>query len=75
MDNFMLFWQNHRGKVLGCLVGLLFAISVIRLGFWLSIFILVCLGVGYFVGRVVDSKVDIKQAVDNLFKSNNNSNY
>jgi uncharacterized membrane protein len=72
----MLFWQNNRGKVIGCLIGLLFAISVIKVGFWLSIFILVCLAIGYFVGRMFDGKVDIKQAVDNLFKSNkNNSNY
>ena len=76
MDNFMLFWQNHRGKVIGCIIGLLFALSVIKLGFWLSIFIVACLAVGYCIGRTVDNRVDIKDFVDGLFKSkDNNSNY
>ena len=72
MDNLILFWQRHYGKIIGCLVGLLFALSVVKYGFWRSIFILACLGIGYYIGKKVDDKVDIRQAVDNLFKSKNN---
>jgi uncharacterized membrane protein len=72
MDLYELFvtlWQNHRGKVIGIIVGFIFAILAIKYNFWLAIFIYACAAVGYFIGKRIDSKVDLKKTFDQLFKS------
>lgn len=45
--------EEHRYKVLGGLGGLVFALLVVRFGWW-SLFILLCAGIGYFVGKRLD---------------------
>lgn len=45
--------EEHRHKVLGALGGLVFALLVIRFGWW-ALFILVCTGIGYWVGKSLD---------------------
>ncbi|MFZ5824037.1 MAG: DUF2273 domain-containing protein [Bacillota bacterium] len=45
--------EAHRYKVLGGLGGLVFALLFIRFGWW-ALFILVCSGLGYWVGKRLD---------------------
>lgn len=45
--------DEHRHKVLGGLGGLVFALLVIRFGWW-ALFILVCTGIGYWIGKRLD---------------------
>jgi uncharacterized membrane protein len=44
----------HRYKILGSLVGLVFALLVIRFGWGWALFILFCTGIGYWVGKLLD---------------------
>lgn len=47
---------NHRNKVIGGLGGLVFALLVIRFGFFWTLFILLCCGTGYWVGKRLDEE-------------------
>lgn len=57
--------ENHRGKLIGALIGLVFALLIIRFGFWWSIFITFCVFVGYWLGRRMDDhKEDLMDVLD-----------
>lgn len=48
--------QNHRYKIIGGLGGLVFALLVIRFGPWWTLFIILCGGLGYWVGKRLDEE-------------------
>lgn len=48
--------QHHRNKIIGGLIGLVFALLVIRFGFFWTLFILLCCGTGYWVGKRLDDE-------------------
>ncbi len=50
--------EGHRYKVLGALGGLVIALLVIRFGFAWTMFILLCTGIGYWVGKRLDEEPD-----------------
>lgn len=57
--------ENHRGKLLGALFGLVFALMIIRFGFWWSLFIAAFVFVGYWIGkRMDDHKEDLVDVLD-----------
>jgi uncharacterized membrane protein len=45
---------RHRGKVIGTLLGLLFAGIVIALGLLRALFVVVCVAMGFFIGARLD---------------------
>ncbi|MGI6469033.1 MAG: DUF2273 domain-containing protein [Syntrophomonadaceae bacterium] len=47
-------WQEHRGKTVGVILGLVASILFVTLGFWRTIFIIICLSIGYYIGKRVD---------------------
>lgn len=59
---------NHRGKFFGGLLGLIFGILVITLGFLQTVFVVACLYIGYIIGKRVDDNESIKEVMDHLFK-------
>ena len=61
-------WRNHKGKVIGVICGLIFALLVIKYTFLWALFICLCMAAGLFIGKKIDSKVDIRQSVEDLFK-------
>ena len=63
-------WANHRGKVIGVIAGLLFAGFVISFGFWRSLFIFFCVGVGLFIGVLVDKENGVVNGIKQVFKKN-----
>ena len=46
--------EEHRYRILGALVGLVFALLIIRFGILWALFILFCVGIGYWVGKQLD---------------------
>lgn len=66
-DLFQKLIENHRNKVIGVIIGLLFGLCVVKYGFWQSVFILICVLVGLFIGKKLDDKVDIKSTVERIF--------
>lgn len=48
--------EHHRNRILGALIGLIFALLVIRFGLLWTLFILLCVGIGYWVGKRLDEE-------------------
>ena len=51
-------WENHRGCVLGAVLGALIAVSILLFGFWNMLFIGVCVAVGLWLGKQIDDADD-----------------
>lgn len=48
--------HRHRFKLLGALSGLVLALLVIRFGPWWTLFIVLCTGAGYWIGKRIDDE-------------------
>ncbi|MBP2642269.1 MAG: hypothetical protein H6Q67_156 [Firmicutes bacterium] len=59
-------WQQHSGKILGVLTGLILGVLIICFGFFRTLFVLVCVIAGYVVGKRIDEKEDIMDILDKL---------
>ena len=57
---------KHYGKIIGVFLGLLVSILVITLGFIKTIFISLCVYIGYFFGNKVDKKENIWELLDRI---------
>lgn len=62
--------QNHQGKFLGIVLGLLFGLLVIILGFLQTVFLACCIYIGYIIGKRVDENESIRDLVERIFKEN-----
>jgi uncharacterized membrane protein len=59
--------QNHRNKVIGGLGGLVVALLIYRFGFLWTLFILLCSGIGYWVGKRLDEEPEsLMQILDRI---------
>ncbi len=67
--NWWLLINKHWGKILGGLLGLIFALLVINYGFWLSIFIFLCIGIGLLIGWRLEASNNIGRFFRRLFSS------
>jgi uncharacterized membrane protein len=64
MDRLYEILEKHFGKIVGMILGLIFAILVVTLGFWKTVFILACIIIGFFIGKVIDNNVDLRDFLD-----------
>jgi uncharacterized membrane protein len=48
--------DRHRGAMVGAVVGLLVALLIIVFGFWKTVFIVICILIGYFIGKRFDEE-------------------
>lgn len=67
--NWWLLINKHWGKILGGLLGLIFALLVINYGFWLSIFIFLCIGIGLLIGWRLEVSNNFGRFFRRLFSS------
>lgn len=65
---FRIIFEEHRGKAIGIILGLLASILFISYGFWRTIFIVVCIALGFFIGKEIDEKKNFDQWLKNIFK-------
>jgi uncharacterized membrane protein len=59
---------EHRGKTIGVLLGLLASILFVTFGFWRTVFIIICIGVGYFIGKQLDENKNFDSWIKQMFK-------
>ena len=52
-----------RFKHIGALLGLAFAWFVVQYGFFQAVFVAVAVGLGWFLGRILDGEVDVAEYV------------
>ncbi|HED24349.1 MAG TPA: DUF2273 domain-containing protein, partial [Firmicutes bacterium] len=67
--NWWILLSRHWGKILGALLGLIFALLVINYGFWISLFIFLCIAVGLLIGWRLDLKEDVGRFFRRLFSA------
>lgn len=60
-------WKHHKGKTIGIILGLVFGIMVVSFGFWQTVFIYFCVFLGFFIGKKLDSRINIKESVTKIF--------
>jgi len=60
--------SNHRGKFFGVLIGLLFALLVILIGFLQTIFIACCVFIGYIIGKRIDESENLREVMERIFR-------
>ena len=51
-------WENHRGCVMGAILGALIAVSILLFGFWNMLFIGLCVAAGLWLGKQIDDADD-----------------
>ncbi|NLB89288.1 MAG: DUF2273 domain-containing protein [Syntrophomonadaceae bacterium] len=59
---------EHRGKTIGVLLGLLASILFITYGFFKTLFIIICIGLGYFIGKRLDDNKNFEDWLRKIFK-------
>jgi uncharacterized membrane protein len=52
-------WEQHRGKLIGAIIGVFFGILYLIVGFWDTLIFAFIVAVGYYIGSKVDKKEDI----------------
>ncbi len=61
------FYKSHRGGVNGAVVGLFIAVLILLVGFFKVLFIVMCMALGYYIGKVVTKEKDyIKKLFDRI---------
>ncbi len=61
------FYNSHRGGVIGGIVGLVIACAILIIGFLHTLFIAICVGIGYYIGkRLSEDKDYIKNLLDRV---------
>ena len=59
-------WENYRGRLVGSLFGLIIGAMFLILGFFQTIFLLICITAGYLLGKRIDNKEDLMDILDRL---------
>ena len=59
---------EHRGKTIGVLLGLLASILFVTFGFWRTVFIAICIGIGYLIGKQLDQNKNFDSWLKQMFK-------
>ncbi len=59
---------QHRGKTIGVSLGLLASILFVSFGFLRTLFIIICITVGYFIGKQLDDKKNFDSWLKHMFK-------
>lgn len=67
IQSFIEFYNSHRGGINGAIVGLVIAVAFLVLGFFKMLFIGICIGIGYYIGkRLYEDKDYIRNLLDRV---------
>ncbi len=59
--------DQHPGKVIGLLAGLILGLIVVLLGFWRTLIIMLFAGAGFYLGKRRDEHKDFSQFLQTFF--------
>jgi len=61
------FYNSHRGGINGALIGFVIAVVILIIGFFKTMFIALCVGIGYYIGkRISEDKDYIRNLLDRV---------
>lgn len=58
--------ETSRWRIVGASVGLFVGVLFILLGFFRAVFLLFCIGLGFYIGNKMDEGEDLVDLLDNL---------
>lgn len=68
MKNLIEYYYSHHGAIIGGIIGLVIGIAFLVFGFFKVLFIVLCVAVGYYIGKnVSEDKNFIRNIKDKLF--------
>jgi uncharacterized membrane protein len=59
-------WDKHRGKIIGVILGLVISLLIIIVGFFKGVFIILCCMAGYYIGRRIDNKENLREILEHI---------
>jgi len=59
--DFREFVSQNKGKIGGIILGMASGWLIIKYGFWKALFVALCSGIGYYIGKRLDEQVNIKE--------------
>lgn len=62
----MKFWNAHRGAIIGTGLGLIVGTLILAVGFFATLFLAVCAGIGAFFGTSSRVKKRIREILDRI---------
>lgn len=63
------YYNGHKGEVIGAGVGLLFALSVLSLGIFRTIFVAACIIIGIYLGKkIYEDRKYLKNIADRVLR-------
>ncbi len=65
-EDLLIIIYNNKGKILGGLIGFLFGIIFLVVGFFKTLLILICTIIGYFLGSRWDIEGNLKKFLDRI---------
>lgn len=60
------FMRKYTGRVIGSSAGLVIAVLFLTIGFWRTLLVLVCVGIGFSIGLFRDSKEEFLEFVERI---------
>jgi uncharacterized membrane protein len=61
-------WDRHRGKILGVFLGLAFGWFAITYGLLKAVFVALCVGAGYYLGKRLDEQWNLRELVRRFWR-------
>lgn len=59
-------FNNNRGKCIGVTAGLIIGIFVLVIGFFKTLFLTICILLGYYIGKKIDNKESIIEVIERI---------
>jgi len=59
-------WDQHSGKIIGAIAGLLIGVFILTFGFFRTLFVILCVAAGCIIGKKIDEKEDLMDILDRL---------
>jgi len=69
-NSIIMLLKRHIGKVVGVIIGLFFGILILRIGFWASILLCLCIALGVYIGGMHDRGERIAGFLEKIRGSN-----
>lgn len=61
--------ENHKGKTIGVVLGLIVGFLLINFGFWKTLLLAIMVFIGYVVGNRIDQKDDFREIIQRFIYS------
>ncbi|MBQ6476345.1 MAG: DUF2273 domain-containing protein [Clostridia bacterium] len=66
-DKFKNFYRGHKSGVWGACIGLTAGLLFVLIGFWKTIFLLLCVAVGFLIGKIYVSDTPLGEKMRKVF--------